>query len=131
MKNGMPVSTVNRILLGLVMLVPGLTKLFVYKPAGVSAMLSGLGFPLAMLFAWVLILSEIVFGIAVIAKWKLQYTVWPPIIILVVAALTKYTYGSPSIDWIQIAIHLALASNFWLIGSSGHHMMSMPAKGRR
>ena len=59
------------ILLGLLMLVAGLNKLIIFKPEGVSGMLSGI-----FLFAWapmfwayVLILSEIIFGLLILFKW--------------------------------------------------------------
>ena len=105
---------VNRILLALVMLVPAFFALFIWKPAGVIANLTGLGFPAPVFFAWLLIIVEVVFGLAVLFKWQLKYTVWPPIIILVVAAFTAWLG-----NWIQIVLHLAVASNFWLLGFSG------------
>lgn len=82
-------SKIQWILLGLLMLLPGLIKLFVFKPAGVTQMLSGIIlFSWAPAFwAWVLILSEIVFGVLILAKWNLKYTTIPPIIILAVATL--------------------------------------------
>jgi len=110
-------GVVNRVLLGLLMLVSGLMKVFIIKPDNVTGMLSGIGFPAASFFAWVLILSEIVFGIAILAKWKLEYTVWPPIVILLVAAFTVYTGGENGPQWSQILIHLVLVSNYWLIGT--------------
>jgi uncharacterized membrane protein YphA (DoxX/SURF4 family) len=105
--------TANRVLLGLLMLVPGLTKLFVMGPSAVVGMLSGNAlFSWAPGFwAWVLILSEIVFGIAILAKWKLEYAVWPPIVIMLVAAFTV-NWG----NWTNLIMHLAVASNYWLIG---------------
>ncbi len=104
-------GTVNRILLGLVMLVHGLMKLFVMKPAAVVGMLSGFGFPAPSFFAWVLILSEIVFGIAILLKWKLECTVWPPVVILVVASFTAHWA-----NWGNMLVHLALASNYFMLG---------------
>lgn len=109
------IYTINRILLGLVMLVPGLYKLYgmvTGNPFAVS-MLSGLGFPAPTFFAWILILSEIIFGVAILANYKLKYTVWPPIIILVVAAFTVWLTNVA-----QILVHLALASNFLVWGMS-------------
>ena len=105
-------GTVNRILLGLVMLIPGLLKLFVLKPAAVVGMLEGIGFPVAAFFAWVLILSEIVFGIAILARWKLEYTVWPPIVIMLVAAFTVSWA-----NWPLFLMHLVIASNYWMLGT--------------
>ncbi len=110
----MCVKLVNRILLGLLMLVPGILKLFVFKPSGVTGMLAGMGFPLPMFFAWILILAEIGFGIAILANWKLEYTTWPPIVILVVATLVTMDWSSP--QWSNLLLHLVAASNFWLIG---------------
>lgn len=111
------VKTLNLVLLGLVMLLPGLMKLFIIKPSAVTSMLTGIGFPIPMFFAWVLILSEIIFGLAILARWKLNYTVWPPIIILVIAGLTT-TISWQSLgqsQWPGLLMHVALASNYWLI----------------
>ena|SRR3989344_336259 len=103
----------NWLLLGLVMLVPGLLKLLVIKPSAIVGMLSGMGFPAPVFFAWVLILSEIVFGALILAKWKLHYTVIPPMIILVIAAFTA-NWG----NWAGLLLHLLVASNYWVLGSS-------------
>ncbi|MEX2017309.1 MAG: DoxX family membrane protein, partial [Candidatus Pacearchaeota archaeon] len=74
----------NRILLGLLILVPGIIKLFVSGPDAVIGMLSGIAlFSWAPAFwAWVLMLSEVIFGLAILANYKLKYTVIPPVIIL-------------------------------------------------
>jgi len=105
---------VNWILLGLVMLVPGLLKLFVMKPAAVVDMLSAMPFfgMAPMLWAWVLIISEILFGILILAKYQLKYTTIPPMIILLVAAFMVY-WG----NWGNLLIHLTLVSNYWLLGA--------------
>jgi len=107
----------NRILLGLVMLVPGLLKLFVSGSDGVTGMLSGIAlFSWAPSFwAWVLILSEIVFGIAILASWRLKYTVWPPAVIMLVAAFTV-AWG----NWPTFLMHLAIASNYLMLNHINH-----------
>ena len=112
---------VNRVLLGIIMLIPGLLKLFVMGPDAIGAMLTDLGFGSSgLVFAWILIFSEIVFGVAILANWKIRYTKIPPIIILLVAAFTFYLYGPGSIggqaNWPSILVHLGLASNYWLLG---------------
>jgi len=113
MKN---LETTNRILLGLLMLVPGLLKLFSLGAGAVTGMLSRIGlFSWAPGFwAWVLILSEILFGIAILAKWKLEYTVIPPMIILLVAAFT-FAWGS----WSSFLLHLVAVSGYSLIAGWG------------
>ena len=112
------IMTLNRVLLSLVMIVPGLLGLLLWKPSGVAGNLINLGFPAPLFLAWILILSEIVFGIAILVKWRLKYTVWPPIIILVVAGITAW-WG----NWPQLIMHLVVASNFWLWG--------LPTKGKK
>lgn len=100
---------VNWILLGLVMLIPGLLKLFVLKPAAIEEMLAGLGFPAAGVLAWVLIIAEIVSGVALLANWQVKHIVWIPVVILVVAAFTVYLGNYPN-----MLVHIALASNYLL-----------------
>ena len=51
-----------RMALGLLFVIPGITKLL--NPSGIIGMLGGLGFPAAGFFGWILILSEIFFGAA-------------------------------------------------------------------
>ncbi|MBM3232231.1 DoxX family protein [Candidatus Pacearchaeota archaeon] len=122
--------TGNRVLLGLVMLVHGLMTLFVMGSDAIAGMLSEIAlFSWAPVFwAWVLILSEVVFGIAILASWRLKYTVWPPVVIMVVAAFTvsikwQNTYGIihplfAQSDWPGFLMHLALASNYLLLKHS-------------
>ena len=89
MSNGKDYSiTFMRVLLGLLFLIPGISKLM--NPDMIIGMLGGLGFPSAALFGWILILSEIVFGIALVIGFKVKYAVWPLIIILAVAILTVH-----------------------------------------
>ena len=110
-------GNVNRILLGLLMLGAGLVKLFVFKASGVAASVTGTISLFAWsptFWAWVLILSEIVFGIAILLKWRLQYSVWPPIVIMLIAGFTNW----PS-EWSKLSLllmHLVIASNYFMLG---------------
>ncbi len=99
----------NRIMLGLLVLIPGLMKLFVVGPNVIVGMMSGIGlFAWAPAFwAWVLILSEILFGLAILARWKLHLTTIPPAIIMVVAGLTMYLSNIST-----LLLHLVAASNY-------------------
>jgi uncharacterized membrane protein YphA (DoxX/SURF4 family) len=102
----------NRILLGLLMLVPGLMKLFVSGSDGVVGMLSGITlFAWAPVFwAWALMLSEVIFGLAVLANFRLKYTVIPPVIILLVAALTVNIGNAAS-----LLLHLVAVSGYLML----------------
>ncbi|RZD30540.1 hypothetical protein CXT76_02370 [Candidatus Parvarchaeota archaeon] len=104
--------TLNRLLLGGLFIFEACLKLFVIKPEGVTNIISNLGFPLPLFFAWVLILSELVFGFSVFINWRLKLTTWPLVIILVIAALSQSTG-----DWFAIIVHLILASNLLALGS--------------
>ncbi len=104
----------NRILLGLVMLVAGVMKLFVMGPDAIVGMLSGIGlFSWAPTFwAWVLILAEIFAGISILAKWKMKIGTSLAAIIVIVAAFTL------NLDNIgNLLMHLALATNYLYWGS--------------
>lgn len=105
-------SKINWILLGLVLLIPGLLKLFVMKPAAITAMLSGIAvFAWAPVFwAWVLIIAEILAGAMILAKFKLHFAAMAGAIILAVAALTVH-WGT----WPLVLVHLAVASNFRIV----------------
>jgi uncharacterized membrane protein YphA (DoxX/SURF4 family) len=107
----------NWILLGLLMLIPGIMKIFIMGPDAVTGMLSGIAlFAWAPAFwAWVLILSEIVFGVAILAKWKLKYTVIPPMVILAVAAFTVNIGNIPI-----VIMHLVVIANYWMLGAMGN-----------
>ena len=73
-----------RILIGLMFVVAGYNKLM--NPTGVEGMLSGIGaFAWAPVFwAWILLLSELIFGLALVVGYKVKYTAWPLVIILAV-----------------------------------------------
>lgn len=118
-KNTSWLMTANIILLGLLMLVPGLLKLFSSKVSGVSGMLS-----VNFLFSWapmfwavVLIIGEIGSGLAILGKWKLKYTAWIPVIILGIAVLTvtiKWT-NIGSTGWSSLIFHLIAISNYIML----------------
>ncbi len=101
---------VSRILLGLLVLIPGAYKLFVLKADAVSGMLSGIGFPTPLFFAWVLIILEIGCGVSILANYKIKYAVVPPILIMLIAAFTV-SWG----NWPNMLLHLVAASSFWLL----------------
>lgn len=66
-----------RILLGLLFLIPGIDKLVGLLGDGhmIAQMLGTSG-------AWILLIVEILFGIAVIIGWKLKFTPWPLAIVM-------------------------------------------------
>ncbi len=77
-----------RLTLGILFSGAGLMKIM--DPSVIIGMLGQIGFPTPAFFGWLLMLSEILFGIAVLIGFRVKYTVWPLIIVLVVAALTVY-----------------------------------------
>jgi len=98
----------NTVLLALLMIVPGLLKLFSVKAT--TGMLVNLGFPITGFFVWVLILAELGSGVAILAKWKLEVTKYIPVIILLVAIFTAH-WG----NMMDILIRLVLISNYLLL----------------
>ena len=112
-------GTINRILLGLLMIVPGLLKLFVVGPTGVSGMLSGIAiFAWAPMFwAWVLILGETISGAAILSNYKLKYFAIVPVIVLVTATLFMLVNWADlgKTAWSNVLMHLAVSSNYVLL----------------
>ena len=96
-------ASLLRLTIGVMFIYTGIVKLM--NPAGPTGMLTNLGFPIPTVFAWVLLLSEIVFGILVLVGWKVKYTVWPLVLILVVA-LALVTIPNANGNYINIIFHL-------------------------
>jgi len=93
------------------MLIPGIFNIIVIKEISAS-------FPYGAFLAWALVLSQIVFGLAVLVGWKLKWTTLPPALILILAAVLVWL---PQNNWPQVLLHLAAASNYvvfsvWDIG---------------
>ena len=74
-----------RITVGLLFLVAGIGKLT--DPSKVAGMLDGLGFPAAAIFAWVLIIAEVLGGALILIGYKVKYSAWPLIVVLMIATL--------------------------------------------
>jgi len=111
--------TILRVLIGILFLFTGVMKLI--NPAGPTAMLTGLGFPVPQIFAWILLLSEIIFGILVLVGFKTKYTVWPLVIILIVATVLvayKGTINNP-MGWVNVLFHLIGIAALYVIFVEG------------
>ena len=104
-KNSHYGPTVLRVFLGLLFIVPGFMKLL--NPAGPAGLLSNIAlFAWAPSFwAWVLLLSEIVFGLAVVLGWKTKYTVWPLVVVLAVATI-YFAIPNASNNSVSLLFHL-------------------------
>ena len=115
--------TYLRISLALLFIFLGIDKLM--DPSGITGMLSGLGFPLASFFAWVLLLSEIIFGLALLVGWKIRIAVWPLFFILLVATLLIHIRA---VDLSNVATVMTL---LWhLIGMSGLMLLRETGPGK-
>ena len=112
--------TVLRLGLGLLFIIPGLQKLA--NPAMIIGMLDGLGFPAATLFGWVLLLSEIVFGGAVLAGWNVRKTVWPLVLITAVALFTVHFpawFAAKPMALISVLFHVLAITALVSVSFSG------------
>jgi len=77
--------TIFRLILGLMFLVAGISKLS--NPQGIIGMLSNAGFFAPSFFGWLVILTEVLGGAVLLFGWKLKYAVWPLVIIMAVAII--------------------------------------------
>lgn len=116
-------QTLLRVLLGLLFVVPGLGKLM--NPAMIIGMLGQLGFPGPAFWGWLLLLSEIIFGAALILGYKVKWTAWPLVIVLVVATLIVHLpqLGDPNAPMALIDVL------FRLVGIAGLIVVSAAGPG--
>jgi putative oxidoreductase len=77
--------TLLRITIGLLFFVMGVKKFL--NPDGIIGMLAGLGFPASTFFAYILLLSEVIFGALILIGLKVKYAAWPLAFILAVALI--------------------------------------------
>ncbi len=107
-----------RVSIGLLFFTAGLAKLM--NPAGVTGMLTSIGFPVPSIFAWILILSEILFGLSVLIGFKVKYTVWPLVIVFVVAISTVTVPGAlNSGSWNNTILHVVTLAGLVHIAAKG------------
>lgn len=78
--------TLLRLGIAALFLSAGIPKLI--NPAGPIGLLTGLGFPVPVLFAWLLIAAEVLGGLAMLVGWKVRYAAIPLAIVLFVALVT-------------------------------------------
>ena len=95
-----------RLTLGILFIIPGVLKLI--NPGTIIGLLNDLGIPAATFFGWVLLLSEIIFGIAVLIGWHVDKTIWPLVLILAVATIIVHipTLATGPMALITILFHL-------------------------
>lgn len=110
-------TTFLRTMLGLLFIVPGIMKLMNISIP--TAMLDAIGFPAAGILAWILAISELVFGIAVLAGFKVKYAVWPLILVLVVATITVHIPSTDPMKWIDVLFHLVAIAGLVLLTKCG------------
>ena len=85
--------TALRLGLGVLFIFMGLGKL--QNPSAVTGMLQSIGFPVAIFWTWLLLLSEIIFGAAILIGFKVKFTTIPLIVIILIAIVTIQLKGLP------------------------------------
>ncbi len=116
--NHMHSTAFLRIMLGLLFLVPGIAKIM--APDMIIGMLGKLGFPGPAFFGWILILSEIIFGLALIIGYKVKYAVWPLMFVLVVALITVHLKDTQNpMMWIDVLLRVSAIAGMNLLRYTG------------
>lgn len=96
--------TFVRIVLGLLFIGAGYGKLM--NTAGTAAFFASLGIPMATQVAWLVLASEIVFGLALVAGFKTRYAVWPLAAIMLAATLLVVIPGGFAKGTTNLFFHL-------------------------
>ncbi len=118
---------VLRILLGILFIAPGITKLL--NPSAPLGMLSNLGFPIPDFFTWLLIISELVFGLCILVGWNVRYTILPLVLILVVALARVTIPGAlTSGSWTSVIFHMIGIVGLIQLYARGPGMWSLSSK---
>lgn len=116
-------TTFLRAMLGLLFIVPGIMKITnISMP---TAMLDAIGFPAAGILAWILAISELLFGTAVLLGYKVKYAVWPLILILAVATITVHIPSTDPMKWINVLFHLVAIAGLFLLTKCGPGMWAL------
>lgn len=110
MKNYGPFAL--RIGVGGLFVITGIMKLM--NPAVVTSMLDNLGFPGPLLWAWILILAELLCGAAVLTGYRVKWAVIPLTIILVIAIAVNL--GSQTMNALKDMALLAGLVSLWFSG---------------
>jgi len=93
-------------------LAAGIMKLL--DPAMFTGMLESMGFPMAAVFAWIVIVVEVLGGAAVVAGFKLKWSVPPLAFVLLVAV--GLGAGGAGVVMSNIALILCLSA-LWCMDS--------------
>lgn len=99
-----------RIGVGGIFVFAGIMKLM--NPPMVVGMLENLGFPGPSFWAWLLILSELLCGAAVLTGFKLKWTTIPLAVVLIVAIVT----ADQLMNSVKDAVILSGLVSLWLSG---------------
>ncbi|MBS3148293.1 DoxX family protein [Candidatus Woesearchaeota archaeon] len=103
-----------RIGVGGIFVVAGTMKLL--DPSMVVGMLGGLGFPAPGLWTWLLILTELLGGAAVLTGFHLKYSTAPLMVVLIVAIVVTAMGGQAMMALKDVVILSGLVS-LYLSGS--------------
>lgn len=108
-----------RVVIGALFIVPGISKLFNLE--GITGFFISLGLPAAEAMVWLVLVCEIVFGLAVIAGWRVKYSVWPLVVIMVVALATAVIPQAlkSSMAWTSVLFHLLAIAVLVYISANG------------
>ncbi len=110
-----------RLVVGGILLTMGLMKLLVFTPAGFAGSMLA-GFPMAIVFAWIVILTEILGGLALILGFGTRPVAVPVIITMLVAIYMHFfvfTGSSAGFFAAEPAILVLAGATSLLVSGSG------------
>jgi putative oxidoreductase len=108
--------TLLRVTIGLMFVVTGINKL--RNISGIEGMLGNLGFPISSVFAWILALSELIFGFLIFLGFKTKFTSLPLAFILLVAEVLVVIPNSGILS-VNSFFHLIAISGLITIALTG------------
>ncbi|MDD9954243.1 MAG: DoxX family protein [Candidatus Woesearchaeota archaeon] len=116
--------TILRVALSLLFIVPGLDKLLGMISGG--HMIVNILWGLAVL-GWILALVEILFGLAVLLGWRLQWTVWPLVLVMLGAVFLAVIPAGGPMMLVNIFFHVLAVAALVSLSLSGPGAMAVDA----
>ncbi len=117
---------IGRIFLSAIFILSGLSKLG--DPAGTAGYMTSLGLPLASIGVWIVILLEVLGGIAVLVGFMTKPAAWALALFCIASALLAHSNIGDQAQFIAFFKNLAIAGGFMALAVHGPGSISVDAR---
>ena len=114
-----------RIVIALMFITTGIGKLV--DPGKIVGLLQQLGVAAPTFFGWLVLIVEIVFGVTLLFGWKVEYNVWPLMVILAMATFSVHIpqIGENPLAIVTTFLHLTAIAGLLNLALAGPGKLSV------